>query len=219
MDGFEEASFGRKQPLGEAIETAAKGSRLQGMLLDELAHGVVLTTRQRRILHANPMARAELDRAQFLQANGDLLSCADDSDLHRLSEAMALAVSGERSLCTLVDEFRSLSVAVLPVGTWPDPEFRIALVFSRPMVQSPGILGLFARTHGLTSTEEHVLALLCQGLTNPEVAAQMKVAVSTIRSHVRSLSLKTRSRGVRELVNRVAVLPPVGFCFSNDRVH
>jgi len=33
--------------------------------------------------------------------------------------------------------------------------------------------------------------------------------VSTIRSHVRSLCAKTGSSGVRELVNRVAVLPPV----------
>jgi len=30
-----------------------------------------------------------------------------------------------------------------------------------------------------------------------------------VRSHVRSLCAKTASSGVRELVNRVAILPPV----------
>lgn len=38
---------------------------------------------------------------------------------------------------------------------------------------------------------------------------QMKVAVSTVRSHVRSLCAKTSTRGVRQLVNLVAALPPL----------
>ena len=56
---------------------------------------------------------------------------------------------------------------------------------------------------------ELVLGFLCQGHSAPEIARHMQVAVSTIRSHVRSLCAKTRSSGVRDLVNRVAVLPPV----------
>ena len=61
----------------------------------------------------------------------------------------------------------------------------------------------------LTATEEQVLGILCQGYSAPQAARQLKVAVSTVRSHVRSLCAKTRSNGVRELVSRVAVLPPV----------
>jgi DNA-binding CsgD family transcriptional regulator len=71
------------------------------------------------------------------------------------------------------------------------------------------MLCFFARSHGLTATEEHVLRILCHGFSAPQIAAQMDVAVSTIRSHVRSLCAKTRSSGVRQLVSRVAVLPPV----------
>ena len=70
-----------------------------------------------------------------------------------------------------------------------------------------------------TATEETVLGILCQGYSTPEIAAQMKVAVSTIRSHVRSLCAKTRSNGVRELVNRVAVLPPVAPAPASGRIH
>jgi DNA-binding CsgD family transcriptional regulator len=47
---------------------------------------------------------------------------------------------------------------------------------------------------------------------------QLKVAVSTVRSHVRSLCAKTHSNGVRALVGRVAVLPPLGTAV-HDPVH
>ena len=64
-----------------------------------------------------------------------------------------------------------------------------------------------------------MLAILCQGYSAPQVAEQLHVAVSTVRSHVRSLCTKTRSSGVRELVNRVAMLPPVAPALLCEAVH
>jgi DNA-binding CsgD family transcriptional regulator len=81
------------------------------------------------------------------------------------------------------------------------------------------MLCFFARSHGLTATEEHVLGILCHGFSAPQIAQQLNVAVSTVRSHVRSLCAKTRSSGVRELVNRVAVLPPLAPPFWHEPMH
>lgn len=64
-----------------------------------------------------------------------------------------------------------------------------------------------------------MLGILCQGYSAPQIAEQLSVAVSTVRSHVRSLCAKTRSSGVRELVNRVAVLPPVAPAFHHEPMH
>ena len=64
-----------------------------------------------------------------------------------------------------------------------------------------------------------MLGILCQGFSAPQVAAKLNVAVSTVRSHVRSLCAKTRSSGVRELVNRVAVLPPVAPTLRHEVMH
>jgi DNA-binding CsgD family transcriptional regulator len=94
-----------------------------------------------------------------------------------------------------------------------------ALLFARESVCEALMLCFFARSHALTATEEHVLGILCQGFSAPQVAAQMQVAVSTIRSHVRSLCAKTHSSGVRQLVNRVAVLPPVAPTFWPQSMH
>jgi DNA-binding CsgD family transcriptional regulator len=81
------------------------------------------------------------------------------------------------------------------------------------------MLCFFARNHGLTAMEEQVLGLLAQGYSAPEAARQLDVAVSTVRSHVRSLCAKTSAGSVRELVNRVALLPPVAPAFLHEPMH
>jgi DNA-binding CsgD family transcriptional regulator len=80
------------------------------------------------------------------------------------------------------------------------------------------MLGFFSRKHGLTPTEQQVLGILCDGLSAPQVAEQLHVAVSTVRSHIRSMCAKTRTNGVRELVGRLAVLPPVAPAFPHEAV-
>jgi DNA-binding NarL/FixJ family response regulator len=61
----------------------------------------------------------------------------------------------------------------------------------------------------LTRTEEAVLADLVQGQEVEDIARQRNMAIATARSHVKQLRLKTRSGSMRELLNRLAVLPPV----------
>ena len=181
------------------------------MLMNELAFGVVVVTLQGRVVQANQVARQELGRFRALGVVDHQLKtlCADDT--RALQEALAKAGRGKRSLISMpASGGVSLTLAVLPLrGDAAGAPAHAALIFSRALVCETLMLCFFARTHGLTNTEEHVLGILCQGYSAPEIAVQMNVAVSTVRSHVRSLCAKTRSSGVRELINRVAVLPPV----------
>lgn len=113
-----------------------------------------------------------------------------------------------------------VSIAVLPLH--PDRPLQapnVALVFSRSSVCDPVMLCFFARTHGLTPSEEQVLAVLCQGHSAPQTAVQLGVAVSTVRSHVRSMCVKTHANGVRALVSQVAVLPPIGAAHLHAPIH
>ncbi len=192
------------------------------MLMNELAFGVAVVTLQGRVVQANQLARQELGRFRVLGAVDQQLKtvCADDA--RALQDALANAGRGKRSLvCMPVPSgAMPLTLAVLPLraeaGASPA---HAALIFSRASVCETLMLCFFARRHGLTSTEEHVLGILCQGYSAPEIAVQMKVAVSTVRSHVRSLCAKTRSSGVRELINRVAVLPPVAPSVMHEQMH
>lgn len=187
-------------------------------LLDELAHGVVLTTADGRMLHANQAARHELVRACALALGEGAMvqACRPECD-RELQAAIARGATGRRSLVHLATlEGRTLAVAVVPVKATAGEDRRCALVFSRASVCDALMLGFFARKHGITPAEELVLASLCAGLSAPRIAEQLNVAVSTVRSHVRSICAKTRTGSVRELVQRVAVLPAVAAAFPHE---
>jgi DNA-binding CsgD family transcriptional regulator len=191
------------------------------VLIDELAHGVLVATVKGEVLHANQAARTELARREILGVHEGRLQTIDTGQERELTQALAKAEAGRRSLVSLRSAVRGrLSIAVVPLKSdRPAATSHVALVLSRSSVCDPLMLCFFARTHGLTPAEEQVLAVLCQGFSTPQAAVQLEVAVSTIRSHVRSLCAKTQSHGVRELVGQVAVLPPLAVARLMDPVH
>lgn len=204
----------------DASSEAAPGHPLQGaeiggaltLLVDELAHGVVVSSAEGRVLHANQAARQELSRRDVLAVHQGHLQAHDPKQSRLLLQALAKGGTGLRSMIALRNPSGwSLSVAVVPLRAESSAQgAMLGLFLSRSAVCDSLMLCFFARTHGLTNSEEQVLAILCQGYSAPEVAAQLHVAVSTVRSHVRSMCAKTHSNGVRALVGLVAVLPPLG---------
>jgi DNA-binding CsgD family transcriptional regulator len=181
-------------------------------LVDELAHGVVLAGVEGRVLHANQAARQVLARRQALAVHEGHLQAHDPKQTRVLLDALAKGGAGKRSMVSLrCPAGWCVSVAVVPLrGERPGRAPTLALFLSRASVCDSLMLCFFARSHGLTHSEEQVLAILCQGHSAPEAAMQLDVAVSTVRSHIRSLCAKTQSSGVRTLLGRVAVLPPLG---------
>lgn len=208
-----------------AVVPAARGSGDSAggglaMVMDELAYGVALVSPKGRLLHANLAARHELARGKVLAMQEGQVQTADPAQARLLVHALAKAETGRRSLVALRSNGSRLGVAVVPLRTGiPEEAPPVALIFSRASVCDAVMLCFFARAHGLTPSEEQVLAILCQGYSAPEIATQLKVAVSTVRSHIRSLCAKTHSNGVRALVGQVAVLPPIGASLLQDPLH
>lgn len=205
-----------------ALQRPAEGA-VPGLstVMDELAHGVLLASLKGRVLHANQAARSELARQRVLSLRDGHVHTTDAAQARLLAQALAKAETGRRSLIALRSAQRlRVSIAVVPLRPERAQDApSVALVFSRASVCDAVMLCFFARTHGLTPSEEQVLGILCQGHSAPEIAVQLKVAVSTIRSHVRSMCAKTHCNGVRALVGQVAVLPPIGAAHLQDPLH
>lgn len=188
------------------------------LVLDELAYGVAVASPTGELLHANHAARHELGAERVLWVQHGRLQAQSGADVRVLMDALSKASSGKRSLVTLsARRGAPLTLAAVPVGRGTGTQ--AALLFSRATVCESLMLCFFARSHSLTGAEENVLGILCQGYSAPQAARQLKVAVSTVRSHVRSLCAKTRSSGVRDLVSRVAMLPPVAPTLMTDSMH
>ena len=181
--------------------------------MDELACGMIIIDAQGHVLHKNLAADAVLSRGDSVTIAQGSISTAHPADTRQLSEAIAKAATGKRSMIALGALART-TVAVVPLQRQPahdtpPSEARFALMFSRTGVCEALMLSFFSRAHKLTASEENVLGLMCAGLTAPEMAQQLKVGEATVRTHVRNICAKTHSSGVREVVKRLAVLPPL----------
>ena len=54
-----------------------------------------------------------------------------------------------------------------------------------------------------------MLTGLCDGLSPAELAELHGVAISTVRSQIANIRAKTRTGNIRDLIQQVAVLPPL----------
>lgn len=85
----------------------------------------------------------------------------------------------------------------------------VLLMMSRHTIYSElSVLG-FARDHGLSNAEGHVLIGLCQGHAPAEIAVRQGVALTTVRTQIANIRIKTHSVSIRDVVQRVAQLPPM----------
>lgn len=189
-------------------------------LLNEISVGILMVSPSGQVLYSNLASRDAMASSGLLSVQSEQLFAASPADHNALLLALANASKGVSGLLRLSVGGASLTLSVVPAAsaaTSGIPGIQaITLFFPRSAICDTSVFLLFARSFGLTPTEQQVLTFLCRSLATPEIAGQLNVAVSTIRSHVRSLCYKTRSKGARELINRIAMLPPAGY---STRLH
>jgi DNA-binding CsgD family transcriptional regulator len=185
--------------------------RWMAAMLDEIDYGMLLVVDEMRVIHANHVARAELDNDHPLQMLGQQLRVRRSQDVAPLRDAVAAAATrGLRRLLTLGDDAHRVSVAVVPLSM-PSLDSRPAtlLVFGKRRMCEELSVHWFARSHKLTQAEAQVLKALCTGVPPSEIAQRQGVAISTVRTQISSIRAKTGAESIRNLVHQVAVLPPL----------
>lgn len=206
---------------------AAAGPRLSGLhwlkaALAEIDYGVVLLDDDLRVVHANPVAQAELSSDDHpMRLSGDRLRARDPRDAAALQAAIdGASRRGFRKLIGLRgtgDERVSLSVVPLAgtgePGSAPanDPAPRHAVLVMLGKRRTGGDLAIesFARLHGLSAGETRVLLALHAGLEPVELARRHGVAIATVRTQIGSIRAKTGAGSIRSLLHQLNTLPPL----------
>ena len=199
--------------------TGQSGTRLPHWLaatFDEIDYGMLLLNDATHVVHVNHAARAELDGRHPLQLLGRELRARRSQDVAPLHEALrAAGQRGLRKLLTLGEGSERLSISVVPLATAVTSAggdggetMTLVILGKRHVCEALSVQG-FARSHGLTTAETRVLVALCEGTPPGEVAAQVGVAISTVRTQIGNIRQKTGAESIRELVRQVAVLPPL----------
>jgi DNA-binding CsgD family transcriptional regulator len=189
---------------------AAPMTRWLSLMLDEIDYGMLLLADADQVVHINHVARSELDADHPLQLLGGGLRARRPQDVAALRGAIdGAATKGRRCLIKLdADGAQCVVVAVIPLPA-PGGEPATLMVFGKRRVCQDLSVHWFARHHGLTPAETRVLKALCGGSQPVDIAAELGVAICTVRSHINSARLKTGAAGIRALVRQVAVLPPM----------
>jgi len=189
---------------------ASSTTHLLAQVFDEIDYGMVLLADNGAVLHINHAARAEFDDNHPLQLLGGRLQVRQLDDVARFHDALASTRRGLRKLIALGEGGQRVGISLVPMGDFGSEGGRATLLLlSKRTVCERLTVQWFARTHALTPTETRVLEALCEGDQPREVAARHGVGIATVRSQIRSIRTKTSADSIRELVRRVAVLPPM----------
>jgi len=194
----------------ERRTASSLATRWLAQMLDEIDYGMLLLTEGALVMHVNRAARRKLDAGHPLQLLGGELRAREASDVARLHDALHGARRGLRRLLTLGAGDDRVCVAAVPLGplTLAGPQATLLLLGKRSVCEQLSVQ-MFARSHALTPAETRVLEALCQGLDPREVATGHGVGLATVRTQIGAIRAKTGAVSIRDLVHKVAVLPPV----------
>jgi DNA-binding CsgD family transcriptional regulator len=177
-------------------------------VLDLLGCGVIVVDELGFVATMNASARELTANATSLFVESGLLGAVRSDECRRLRELIesALRPEGETSA-------RAMRVR----NRWGEPRLAIRV---EPIAAGAAVFvteagaphdppdELLQQLYDLTPTEAKVLRYLTRGCSPAEIATEIGVELSTARSHLRSIFLKTSTSGQCDLVRRVAIEVP-----------
>jgi DNA-binding CsgD family transcriptional regulator len=204
------------------LHTRALRGDMLSATLDLLVIGIVLVDCESRIVHTNRAGMRCLEEARAVRRSRGRLIASDPGAALALRGAITQAARCSRRGCSAVGiatplpdaDGRALAAWVLPLtGALPHPPdapcSAQAAVFLREIGDTPRLPGeLLARHYGVTPAEYRVLMSLIRGMSPHEMADALGCSETTVRTHLRHLFAKTRTRGQSDLMRLAMSVAP-----------
>lgn len=164
-----------------------------------------------RLALCNPAMERYMRTCKGLSMGAQGLAASDPQVQRRLRALIAAALDpqrvGEPSAMVLHGTAGELQGLLEVTAMAPPPQVlapgpaRVIVTITQPAAQSTAARRKFEALFGLTPAEAQVAVLLMQGLSAAEAARQLALQVSTVRTHVRAILLKTHTRSKAELAH------------------
>ena len=203
----------------DTVQQPTTSPEMMLRILDEIDYGLMLLTAGGRLRHANQLALECLRGAGALMLRDGKVQAKYPDQQAELALAIAAALAGRRRLLMLAGVCRECPVALIPLpGSGSPGDGPPTCLVLMGKQQSCELLSLtfFAQAYALTPAEVGVLRGLCHGHPPKDIARDLGVAVSTIRTQIGSVRSKTQSSSIRELLRRIAALPPITLALKSS---
>jgi len=185
----------------EAEVARSDGAR---RLLDGVPLPTVILTADRRVLIQNAAA----------EATPNLFACFGMSYGRVMRFAAAASEPFERVFVRALNGVATSAVATMdtadrqslwrismgPVAQGDAPGDAAVVMLIDPPPAPGGTLAVMQRLFGLTAGEARVLALLLDDCRPREIADELKISITTVRTHLKALFAKTGTRRQSELI-------------------
>ncbi len=187
-------------------------------LLNDVGFGILILDPELRVCFCNDSARVALNSVGFDSVLCDDLEMDSDepasgkvrADIKKFLSCARLAVTGQRKLILLGQGDIQIAAALSPINLGEHyRQHGVLVTTERKTVCETISLWAYGRVQGLTAGELKVLDFLANGHEPKEVANNLKISVTTVRTHIKSIISKTESSSLRNLLLRVAKLPPI----------
>lgn len=180
--------------------------------LDSLSHGILLVSRDCRVVHANRAAEAIVRAMDGLSlgSKGSLVAAksGETAELHRLIVGCALPAGGGALRVTRPAGHRALEVMVVPLGPRgldAVSSRAIAAVFLRdPETKARPLSDVLRTLYRLTSAEARLAVDLLAHRRLEEIAEIRRLSRETLRTQLRELFRKTGTKRQSELIGLLA---------------
>jgi DNA-binding CsgD family transcriptional regulator/PAS domain-containing protein len=204
--------------IGDLFDIAERRTEVFEMLVDALAHPVIVVGADMQVLFANPVAEALLDERRIARlVRGRLAFGSADAD-RGISAAVAAGhrdefLLGSAGIDVPLREDLPAVAHVLPLARRP-AAVRLAsgaaaaIFIAAAGAGAPPAIGAIAALFGLTAAEARVTAMVAEGWTRAEIAKTNGVADGTVKSQLGVIFQKTGTADQRELQLLVRDLTP-----------
>lgn len=219
---FEESDKPRFQKLMPYVRNALKlrlrvnrqAARIEAAALDVLAFGVILCDAVGRVSFANAAAEALARRGAGITLGGRTVRALLPSEARSLSALVKDAASGGPGGVVRLSGSATgpLVALVTPLARRLDGDRGIghAMLSLRPAWDGPSFsTAMIERLFGLSPAQAEIALALFNGRSPEEIALERGVKISTLRTHLAEIFLRTGAETQRDLMRLLGALPPL----------
>jgi DNA-binding CsgD family transcriptional regulator len=180
--------------------------------LDVFGIGVVVCDRAGPIVFANSIAR-ERGEHGALRIFGRQLSAISPAETKALMTLVRAAASGRRWGAISLkapDGGPAVPILVTPLSPYPEGSGGHVLLALAERSHNPWITeATLGKLYHLSRTQGEIAIAIFNGQSPEDIASERGIKISTVRTHLTNIFMRTRAKTQRDLIRLIASLPPL----------